>query len=188
MFFSADISEDAIFCISARYIDRGICKYLPEWLYLQNSNLDMNCIHHPSEPSVTQCADCGRGLCAQCAGSASAPLCPSCSARRRRGEVVSSALYLALYAVLFSIGYRLDFMATENSPDMRMMSGYTLMAAVSGWQFINRIVGWRLTQASAVVWVIYFTVKLLVSAAVGFITAAFTVAWNIVKLIRNITK
>ncbi|MCM1533011.1 MAG: hypothetical protein NC114_12195 [Ruminococcus flavefaciens] len=146
----------------------------------------MNCINHPSEKAVAQCSACGRGLCRECAGNDATPLCRTCLKRHRRAEAASAALFLAAYAALFAIGYKLDFLATANHPDMRIMSGYTIMAAVSGWQFINRIIGWRLGQASAAVWFAYATAKLLAAVTAGLVTALFTVAWNMIKLIRNL--
>lgn len=146
----------------------------------------MNCINHPSEKAVAQCSVCGRGLCRECAGNDATPLCRTCLKRHKRAEAVSAAVFLAAYAALFAIGYKLDFLATEQHTDMKIMSGYTLMAVVSGWQFLNRIIGWRLVQASAAVWFAYAIVKLLAAVITGLVTALFTVAWNMIKLIRNL--
>lgn len=146
----------------------------------------MNCTTHHNQPAVAVCTDCGKGLCAQCAGNTAEPLCPECRRTRRRVEVVAGVVYLVSYALLFYLGHRINFLSSRVAPDQRLLSGYMLMAVVSGWQFFNSIVRWRLTQASLAGWFIYGVVKLLASAVAGIVTAPVTVVWNIVKIIRNI--
>lgn len=146
----------------------------------------MNCTRHHDQPAVAVCSDCGKGLCAQCAGNKAEPLCPECRRIRRRVAVVAGVVYLVSYALLFYLGHRLNFLSSEASPDQRILSGYLLMAAVSGWQFINSIMRWRLTQASVLGWCAYGVVKLLASIVIGIVTAPVTVVWNIVRIIANI--
>ena len=59
-----------------------------------------------------------------------------------------------------------------------------LMAIVSGWQFLNSVVGWRLVQGELTTWAIYYVLKLLLSVIIGFFTAPFTILRNLIKLIR----
>lgn len=145
----------------------------------------MNCINHPSEGAVAQCVDCGKGLCSQCAADQKISLCIPCHQARNRKAVIGSALFLVVYAVLFAIGYKSNFMSSKGTPDARLLSGYTLMAIVSGWQFLNSIIRWRLIQGTLVTWAIYYLLKFFAATVVGFITAPFTILWNLVKIVRN---
>ena len=148
----------------------------------------MNCINHPSEAAVAQCVDCGKGLCTQCVAGQKMPLCASCRQARKRNAIIGSVLFLALYAALFIVGYKLNFMSSKGSPDAQFVSGYTLMAIVSGWQFLNSIIRWRLIQGTLVTWSMYYLLKLFAAAIVGFVTAPFTIVWNIIKIVRNIMR
>ena len=47
-------------------------------------------------------------------------------------------------------------MEGDGFPDGRLASGYMLMAIVSGWQFLNSVVGWRLVQGELTTWAIYY--------------------------------
>ena len=148
----------------------------------------MNCINHPSEVAVAQCVDCSKGLCTECAAGQKTPLCASCRQARSRKAITASALFLGVYTTLFIIGYKLNFMSSKGTPDAQLLSGYTLMAIVSGWQFLNSIIRWRLMQGTLVTWAIYYLLKFFAAAVVGFITAPFTIVWNIVKIVRNIIR
>ena len=148
----------------------------------------MNCINHPAVAAITQCADCGKGLCPECVADQKKLLCSICVDKRKTDKLGSSIVYLILYAILFTVGYKYNFMSSKGSPDGQLLSGYVLMAVVSGWQFLNSIIGWKLVQGDLLTWGIYFVLKLLASVVIGFITAPFTILWNIIKFIRNICK
>lgn len=145
----------------------------------------MNCINHPSEVAVAQCADCGKGLCIQCAANRRIPLCTSCRQARKKNEITRSVLFLAVYTGLFIFGYKTNFMSSKGTPDACILSGYVSMAIVSGWQFLNAVVRWRLVEGSLVSWAIYYVLKLFIAAITGFFTAPITIVWNIVKIVRN---
>ncbi|WP_244832863.1 hypothetical protein [Alloprevotella tannerae] len=148
----------------------------------------MNCSKHPNEPAVAQCVDCGRGMCLQCAGTQNPPLCEDCRKKHQSEDFGRSVLYVIGYTVLFFIGYKSNFMSTKSSPDEHWLSGYFLMAMVSGWQFLNAVIGFRLTSASFAVWGIYLLLKLFASAIVGIATAPITIIWNIIKIVRWIMR
>lgn len=148
----------------------------------------MNCFHHPNEAAVAQCPDCGKGLCQQCASNYKTPICKTCNDARRRKAIVSYALPLCVYVVLFILGYRWNFMSTANSPDAHILSGYVLMSIISGYQFVNAIMPFKLVSGSSTTWLIYYVLKLALYVVAGFFTAPFTIGWNIFKLIRSIVK
>lgn len=143
----------------------------------------MNCAYHPAETAVAQCTECGKGLCVQCAQNRQMPVCASCRAKSRKRAIGSSVLHLLVYGGLFLLGYKWNFMEGDRFPDGRFTSGYLLMAAVSGWQFLNAVVGWRLVQGELTTWALYYLLKLLLSMVVGIFTAPITILWNLIKSI-----
>ena len=143
----------------------------------------MNCANHPTQAAVAQCTECGKGLCVQCVQNQPKPVCAACHEKLRSQTVGSIVFHLLVYVGLFILGYKLNFMEGNGFPDGRFASGYTLMAVVSGWQFLNSVVGWRLVQGDLTAWAIYYVLKLLISVIVGFFTAPFMILWNLIKLI-----
>jgi hypothetical protein len=79
-------------------------------------------------------------------------------------------------------------MATANSPDTQVLSGYILMSTISGYQFINAIAPFRMTSGDDTSWLIYYVLKFALYVVAGFFTAPFTIGWNIFRLIRNMVK
>lgn len=148
----------------------------------------MNCKKHPDIAAVAQCPDCGVGLCVECANMYRPSLCEACFSNRKSSEIISNIFRLVLYIVLFVVGYKLNFMSSKGSPETFVLSGYILMAILSGYVFLNNIFSWRMTSGTGVAWLIYFVFKLVLYSFVGFFTAPFTVGWTIFKLIRAIRK
>ena len=143
----------------------------------------MNCANHPTQAAVAQCTECGKGLCVQCVRNQQKPLCAACRETLKSQAIGSTIFHLLVYVGLFIGGYKWNFMEGDGFPDGRLASGYMLMAIVSGWQFLNSVVGWRLVQGELTTWAIYYVLKLLFSVIIGFFTAPFTILWNLIKLI-----
>ena len=148
----------------------------------------MNCINHPTVAAVAQCADCSKGLCPDCANTYKLILCTPCYNQRKKADIINNTYRLVLYIVLFIVGYRLNFMASKGSPDTYILSGYIIMAILSGYVFVNNIIRWEMLVGTGVMWMIYYLFKLFLYAFVGFFTAPFTIGWTTFKLIRAIRK
>lgn len=148
----------------------------------------MNCFNHPDQTAVAQCVDCGKGLCPECASTYKTAICTDCNKKRRKKSIVSYALPLCVYIVLFILGYRWNFLAIDKHPDMHILSGYVLMSIISGYQFINTIIPLKMVAGSSTSWLIYYVFKFVLYVVAGFFTAPFTIGWNIYKFIRSIVK
>jgi hypothetical protein len=148
----------------------------------------MNCFNHPERVAVAQCVDCGKGLCIECATVYKTPICVTCRRERRRKSIVSYALPLCVYTVLFVLGYRWNFFATADQPDAHVLSGYVLMSLISGYQFINAIAPIKMVSGDGTSWLIYYVFKFVLYLAAGFFTAPFTIGWNLFKFIRSLVK
>ena len=154
------------------------------FLYWNYSSWFMNCANLPTQAAVAQYTECGKGLCVQCVRNQQKPLCAAWRETLKSLAIGSTVFHLLVYVGLFIGGYKWNFMEGDGFPDGRLASGYMLMAIVSGWQFLNSVVGWRLVQGELTTWAIYYVLKLLLSVIIGFFTAPFTILWNLIKLIR----
>lgn len=148
----------------------------------------MNCFNHPTQVAVSQCVDCGKGMCSECASMYKITICTDCNEKRRKKAIISYALPLCVYIVLFTLGYRWNFLANKTLPDARILSGYVLMSIISGYQFVNAIAPFKMKSGDSTSWLIYYVFKFVLYVVAGFFTALFTISWNIFKFIRSIAK
>lgn len=147
----------------------------------------MNCSYHPDRPAVTQCTECGRGLCAECATKSGNSVCADCRNRKRGGSIALSLFYLVLYAVVFYLGYKWDFLF-KDMDDHAFMSGYFLIAVIAGWQLCNslfRIQGVMITLEELGVWTL---IKLAIYWIVGLFTAPFVILWNVISIVWQLVR
>lgn len=61
----------------------------------------MNCYFHPNEPAVTQCAECGRGLCRDCASAPGGNLCRNCIEKAKSEKRALLIRSIAIFAIVF---------------------------------------------------------------------------------------
>lgn len=147
----------------------------------------MNCSYHPERPAVAQCTECGKGLCTECAAKGGNSVCADCRNRQRGGSIALSLFYLALYAVVFYLGYQWDFLF-KDMDDHAFMSGYFLIAVIAGWQLCNslfRIQGVMMTLETLGVWSL---VKLAIYWLVGLFTAPVVILWNVISIIYQLVR
>lgn len=162
------------------------------FVLLNTQNDDtMNCFNHPQEPAVAQCSDCGKGLCRECAEWYQPILCTPCFQKRKRSEIWQSIFSLLFLIALFVIGFRWNFLETKDFENMRWMSGYVLMAIWSGYLFVEKFMSYIqkfipniMIIAPIWLWVIYYIIKLILFAIIGFFTAPFTWLWAVIRVIK----
>lgn len=147
----------------------------------------MNCANHPSEVAVSQCVDCGKGLCVECTSLYKPVLCSSCYQSRKSSEIKRHIWRLIVYAVLFLIGYKLNFLSFGNLPeDMRVATGYLMVSGFAGYVFVNYIMPWKMIAGTTGQWNFYYLFKFILYVGTGFFVAPFAVLWTLIKLIRAI--
>lgn len=146
----------------------------------------MNCINHPTMAAVAQCADCGAGLCIECANIYKPNLCVSCFRRRKKADIINNTYRLFLYVVLFVVGYKLNFLAFGSNPDMEIATGYLLVSGLAGYVFVNYIMPWKMIAGTTGQWNFYYIFKLVLYVGAGLFVAPFAIGWTIFKLIRAI--
>ena len=96
----------------------------------------MKCAQHNGSDAVGACNSCGRGLCSECVGTFTPPLCPTCVLSHNSGVATSLRWQLALMGGLFVVTFAL---LVSTLPFLSAF-GYSLMAAFfpSGWNFLGR--------------------------------------------------
>lgn len=143
----------------------------------------MNCFNHPNQPAVAQCADCGKGLCRQCASQYTIPICQSCNDKRKGSDTVGYIKPLVICIILYIIGYNLEIMGPDHA-----FGGYMLMCAYAGWKFIGQFIPniFLIFNLSAIFW--YYLIRLVISMFIGAFVTPFYLGWCIYKLVRTLTK
>ena len=143
----------------------------------------MNCFNHPSEPAVTQCIDCGKGLCYDCATQYTSPICEECNNKRGKADIMKFVKPIVWSIVLFIVGYNLEIMGPDNA-----FGGYMFMSVYTGWKFISQFMPnlFILFNLRVLFW--YYLIRIAVSMIIGAFTAPFYLVWCIYKLIRTILK
>lgn len=129
----------------------------------------MKCYNHPETDAVAQCVDCGRGLCQECSIKWEIPLCDYCQGLRCGAEVASlnKELYfyggLAIFGLI--IGIMMCFATNSAQPLLSFAVAFPIYAA--GWKWLNHLTDKFSLFATPFVWIVYFFIKLFISAFVG---------------------
>lgn len=144
----------------------------------------MNCYYHPETIIVATCQDCNKGLCKNCSDRFTFPICVSCNSIRGAAEKKEITKELALMIGLPIIG--LLFMQNnpmvKEQPFMAVLYFYMFIAIVAGWRKLNKFTSNYFLFLPVIGWVIYFLVKLYISAIVGLFIAPFRIYRNINRL------
>lgn len=145
----------------------------------------MNCYYHPDRPAVAQCADCGKGLCQECANrnSKKIPLCPDCAKKRLRKGIRSGVVYFVVLAIVYFIGYKVG-MSTNNHENwgywfMALWTGLSLMSG----KFEIPLLATILAPTAGCFLMVF---KLILALVIGIILTIPIALWNAFVLIRNI--
>lgn len=147
----------------------------------------MNCYYHPETTIVATCQDCSKGLCKNCSDKFSIPICVSCN--RNRGTTEKSAIVkelgwmigLPIIGILFMTSGPMGQMIKQQ-PIMAVFYFYMFIAIVAGWNKLNKLTASYFLFLPLIGWVIYFVVKLYISAIVGLFIAPFRIYKNINRL------
>ena len=122
--------------------------------------------------AVAQCVDCGRCLCQQCASKYEIAICDSCQTKRGGADLASLNRELYLYIGLGILGVVGGVI--HQPPGMGVFSsmighGLAFPMWAAGWRWMTHVTDKISLFATIPVWIIYFVIKILLSAFVGFI-------------------
>ena len=133
----------------------------------------MRCYNHPREEAIAQCLHCGKGLCEKCAKKWSEPICDDCQRKYINEESADLNKELIIYIVLAIAGAVFGGVAGSHVAPRSSTLGLMLTYAFSfpmycaGWKWLNYITDRFSLFATINIWIIYFFIKLVLSAMVG---------------------
>ena len=93
-------------------------------------------------------------------------------------------MHLALYCVLFAIGYKLN-LVFDNVPDGRIFDGYVMAALFCGLSVLSGFMNNMICIGGCLTMLIFLVIKLAVSMTIGIIALPICVSMNLYRLIKN---
>ena len=91
---------------------------------------------------------------------------------------------LALYCVLFAIGYRLN-LVFDNVPDGRIFDGYAMAALFCGLSVLSGFMNNMICIGGCLTMLLFMVIKLAVSLAIGIIALPICVSLILYRLTKN---
>ena len=90
---------------------------------------------------------------------------------------------LALYCVLFAIGYRLN-LVFNNVPDGRIFDGYAMAALFCGLSVLSGFMNNMICIGGCLTMLLFVVIKLAISLAIGIIALPICVSMNLYRLMK----
>ncbi len=143
----------------------------------------MKCHVHYNDDAVSQCSDCGKGLCLDCTNKYNIPLCNTCATSRNSAIKQLWIKNSILMAILFIIGFVISTDA-NNGFFQSIFVGYAVAGIPWGWSALDKITPNVFLILPLIGWVIYFVCKLLISLFVGMFVAPYKI-YQIVKGLKK---
>ena len=138
----------------------------------------MRCYNHPREEAISQCLYCGKGLCEKCAKKWSEPICDDCQKKYINEELSTLNGELMLYiglavaGAIFGVVGMFSFAKKASIMNIPMLAiCFPIYAA--GWKWLNHLTDKFSLFATINIWVIYFFIKLCLSAFVGVVALPY---------------
>ena len=91
---------------------------------------------------------------------------------------------LALYCVLFAIGYKLN-LVFDNVPDGRIFDGYVMAALFCGLCVLSGFMNNMICIGGCLTMLLFMIIKLAVSLAIGIIALPVCLALNLFHIVKN---
>jgi len=153
----------------------------------------MNCYNHPTQTAVAQCSDCGKGLCSQCATAYSIPICNTCNESRISNEkirIIKELIFTIIFGVALAylngkyIFFKDSSFSVRTTVEYYIIFTYIFAGIVSGWKTLTSITPRMFLFLPLLGWVIYFVIKLSLSAVIGLVMLPIRTVRNIMRLIK----
>ena len=91
---------------------------------------------------------------------------------------------LALYCVLFAIGYRFN-LVFDNVPDGRIFDGYVMAALFCGLSVLSDFMNNMICIGGCLTMLLFLVIKLAVSLAIGIIALPICLALNLYHIVKT---
>ena len=93
-------------------------------------------------------------------------------------------VHLALYCVLFTIGYKLN-LVFDNVPDGRIFDGYVMAAFFCGLSVLSGFMNNMICIGGCLTMLLFMVIKMAISTAIGIIALPICISLNLYRLIKN---
>ena len=93
-------------------------------------------------------------------------------------------MHLALYCVLFAIGYRLNPIF-DNVPDGRIFDGYVMAALFCGLSVLSDFMNNMICIGGCLTMLLFLVIKLAISLVIGIIALPICISMNLYRLFKN---
>ncbi len=133
----------------------------------------MNCYKHYDRTAVSQCIECSKALCPECTSKYNKPLCDQCvieGVKRNKSMLVKN---IVIMVAIFLIGFSNIFV--ENLLGERLLLSIMFSGFPWGWSFLNKITPQVFLFMPIVGWLIYFSIKFVLSVIIGIIVMPFKI-------------
>ena len=90
---------------------------------------------------------------------------------------------LALYCMLFAIGYRLN-LVFDNVPDGRIFDGYAMAALFCGLSVLSGFMNNMICIGGCLTMLLFMVIKLAISLVIGIIALPICVSMNLYRLMK----
>ena len=90
---------------------------------------------------------------------------------------------LAIYMVLFAIGYRLN-LVIDNVPDGRIFDGYVMAALFCGLSVLSGFMNNMICIGGCLTMLLFMVIKLAISLVIGIIALPICVSLNLYRLMK----
>lgn len=148
----------------------------------------MKCYKHNERDAVSQCIDCGRGLCPECTNKFTFPICDQCELKRINASKQLLVKNIVIMIALFIFGL---LIGPENFLG-KILMGYCFAGIPWGWSILTKITPKMFLFMSWIGWIIYFLYKIMISTMIGMFVTPFKIYKTIkelsnAKLLENYT-
>ncbi|QQE81610.1 DUF2180 family protein [Alicyclobacillus sp. SO9] len=130
----------------------------------------MKCSKHNDTDAVSQCIDCGRGLCTGCTNKFSIPICDQCELSRIQADRKTFVRNIVIMIVLFVVG----LLAGQGFFE-RILEGYFFAGIPWGWNILTRITPRMFLFMSWMGWIFYFAIKLFLAMIIGMFVTPYQI-------------
>lgn len=141
----------------------------------------MKCSNHYERDVVSQCIECGKGLCPECTNKYNVPLCDHCALVRINANknllVKNSIIMIALFILGFFTNESTSFIE-------KIIFAYFCAGIPWGWSILTNITPSIFLFLPWIGWLIYFIVKLTISMIIGM----FVTPFKIYKIIKGLSE
>ena len=93
-------------------------------------------------------------------------------------------MHLALYSMLFAIGYKLN-LVFDNVPDGRIFDGYAMAALFCGLSVLSGFMNNMICIGGCLTMLLFMIIKLAVSMAIGIVALPICIPINLYRFIKN---